>query len=105
MKKTDLYENTGLSVSLIENIGVISARHGVEKVVLFGSRARGTYEEKSDIDIAVYGCSEMDEYLNDLEENLWTLLELDVIDMDSGSISGHLLEEIMRDERTIYEKI
>ena len=28
---------------------------GVDKLVLFGSRARGDNQEKSDIDIAVYG--------------------------------------------------
>ena len=28
---------------------------GVERLVLFGSRARGTHPERSDMDLAVYG--------------------------------------------------
>lgn len=30
----------------------------VKKIVLFGSRARGTNTEKSDIDLAVFGCKD-----------------------------------------------
>ena len=30
-------------------------KHQVEKVILFGSRARGDYGRASDIDLAVYG--------------------------------------------------
>ena len=30
-------------------------KYSIEKLVLFGSRARGTNTERSDIDIAVYG--------------------------------------------------
>lgn len=33
-----------------------AAYYGAQKVVLFGSRARRTNGEKSDIDLAVYGC-------------------------------------------------
>lgn len=33
------------------------------KVVLFGSRARGTNQDKSDIDIAVYGCNDFEEFI------------------------------------------
>lgn len=36
----------------------------ITKIVLFGSRARGTNTERSDIDIAVYGGSFDDFYWN-----------------------------------------
>lgn len=40
---------------VIKDITVLADKHGVEKVILFGSRARGTHSERSDIDIAVSG--------------------------------------------------
>lgn len=43
-------------------------------LVLFGSRARRTNREKSDIDLAVYGCSDVTEFYFDIEEKVNTLL-------------------------------
>ena len=40
---------------VIRDISTFAKKHSVEKVILFGSRARGTNTERSDIDIAVYG--------------------------------------------------
>ena len=74
----------------------------MEKIVLFGSRARGDNTERSDIDIAVWGGSYIDLY-NDIEENNVTLLSFDIIDMNSH-ISSALKEEIERDGVVIYEK-
>lgn len=37
------------------DIRLFAKKHDVEKVILFGSRARGTHSERSDIDIAVLG--------------------------------------------------
>lgn len=34
----------------------IAKKYNTKKVVLFGSRARGTNHPKSDIDLAIYGC-------------------------------------------------
>lgn len=46
----------GLSGQTIERINSVFARHPeVEKVVLYGSRAKGTYKPGSDIDLALYG--------------------------------------------------
>ncbi len=76
-----------------------------EKVVLFGSRARGTHQEKSDIDIAVYGCLEFDNLKDKLDEDLWSLLELDVVNMDAIYVSEELKQEIERDGVVLYEKV
>ena len=35
----------------------IAKKYNTKKVVLFGSRARGTNHPKSDIDLAIYGLS------------------------------------------------
>lgn len=46
----------GLSDSTIEKIrGVLSAFGKIDKAILFGSRAKGTYKPGSDIDLAVFG--------------------------------------------------
>ena len=71
----------------------------VHKVVLFGSRA------KSDIDIAVYGCNDFDSLKIKLDEELWSLLHIDVINMDSKYISEELIKEIKKDGLVLYEKV
>jgi predicted nucleotidyltransferase len=46
----------GLKDSQLEEIiSFISRRHEVEKAVLFGSRAIGTWKPASDVDIALFG--------------------------------------------------
>lgn len=87
-----------------EQIGQIAKKHQAKKVVLFGSRARGTNLPKSDIDIAVYGCPDFGELQDDLNENLWSLLKLDVINMDEKWLSSELVSEIKRDGVIIYEE-
>lgn len=49
----------------------IAGKNGIKKVILFGSRARGTNSERSDIDLAVSGGNALDFYY-DLEEQAWT---------------------------------
>lgn len=77
----------------------------INKVVLFGSRARGTNQDKSDIDIAVYGCSNFEEFKIKIDEELWSLLQVDIINMDESYISEDLIKEIERDGVILYEKI
>jgi uncharacterized protein len=53
----------GLSYETINKINSVFASHPeVEEVILFGSRAKGTYREGSDIDITLKGCS-LNEYI------------------------------------------
>lgn len=40
-----------------------------------------------------------------MEEDVWTLLEFDLIDMDYGVVSAELKAEIERDGIVIYEKV
>ena len=75
-----------------------------EKVVLFGSRARGDNLPKSDIDIAVAGCRDFGRFSYLIDEHLDTLLDIDVINLDESS-SQSLLAEIARDGVVLYEKI
>lgn len=79
-------------------------QYHVGKIVLFGSRARRSHEEKSDIDLAVYGCAEFEQFFFDIQENVWTLLEFDIVNMDED-VSDILRKEIERDGVVLYEKI
>lgn len=87
---------------VVRDIIKFSEKHGIQKVILFGSRARKTNSERSDIDIAVSGGNYLDFYY-DIEENSHTLLMFDVVDLDKG-ISQELQDEIERDGILLYEK-
>ena len=81
----------------------IAKKSNVKKVILFGSRARGTNSERSDIDLAISGGNALDFYY-DVEEKAHTLLMFDVVDLDKG-ISEALQAEIKKDGVVLYEEI
>ncbi len=85
-----------------QDICRLAEKNKIEKVILFGSRARGTNTERSDIDIAVYG-DNFDDFYWAVNENVNSLLLFDIVDLNRG-ISEKLQEEIERDGITIYEK-
>lgn len=94
----DLPERVKLDlITLAEN-------YDIDKMVLFGSRARGDNNAKSDVDIAVYGCRDFTNFYFDVEERVWTLLMFDIVNMDKA-VSDELKREINRDGVIIYEKI
>ena len=97
MNEIKLYDN--IKNSIIES----GKKYGIEKIVLFGSRARGDSKERSDIDLAVYG-GNVEEFYVDIEENVFTLLKFDVVDMNK-SVQKELIESINNEGVIIYEKI
>lgn len=85
----------------------IARDEGASKVILFGSRARGTNLPKSDIDIAVAGCGcgpTFNSLYDRLQNEVWSLLSIDVINLDAD-ISDELINEIKRDGKTLYEEV
>ena len=46
-------DGTGIRDEVIQEICEIAEKYKVEKVILFGSRARGDFRRTSDIDLAV----------------------------------------------------
>ena len=86
-----------------DDIVRIAKKSNVKKVILFGSRARGTNSERSDIDLAISGGNALDFYY-DVEEKAHTLLMFDVVDLDKG-ISEALQAEINKDGVVLYEEI
>lgn len=92
----------GLPNKILDSIIDIGKQYGVERITLFGSRARGDYRERSDIDLAVYG-GKTEEFSIDIEEFVPTLLKFDVVDMDKP-VQEELVESINREGVVIYEK-
>ncbi|MGD9153657.1 MAG: nucleotidyltransferase domain-containing protein [Gammaproteobacteria bacterium] len=77
----------------------------IDKIVLFGSRARDDAEERSDIDIAIL-CPNATarEWLDvcEIVENTKTLLEIDVVRLDTAS--QELQRRVFDEGRILYEK-
>ena len=92
-----------IPVRIKEEIIQYARQYKVEKVYLFGSRANGTNQVKSDIDVAFLGGENTTDFIESLKDNLWTLLKVDVVDLlEAGS---DLREEILTKGVVIYEKI
>ena len=87
---------------ILREISSFAQKHSVTRIVLFGSRARGTNTERSDIDIAVYG-GDFDSFYWDVREKTHSLLMFDIVQADA-SVSDSLKQEIERDGIVIYEK-
>lgn len=87
---------------VLKDICSFARKHSVRKIILFGSRARGTHTERSDVDIAVYG-GDFDPFYWDIKENVHSLLMFDVVEAD-GHISEELKNEIKKGGIVIYEK-
>lgn len=87
---------------VLRDITLFAKKHDIQKIILFGSRARGTNSERSDIDIAVSG-GDFDGFYWDAKEKTHSLLMFDIVELDKG-ISKELQKEIKRDGVVIYEK-
>ncbi len=87
---------------VVKDISSFSRKNGVRRVILFGSRARGTHTERSDVDIAVSG-GDFDAFYWDIKEHVHSLLTFDIVDLNAG-ISDELKAEIERDGVMIYEE-
>ena len=93
----------GLSKTLLSEIRTLAAKHHVHRVILFGSRARGDYHDRSDIDLAVEG-GDFRDFTFDVDETTSTLLKFDFVNLND-KLSDELKTAIKTDGRIIYEKI
>lgn len=96
-------EDNGLKKELLGQIQAIAEKNGVEKVILFGSRARGDHNRTSDIDLAVSGGNAAG-FAADIEEETATLLEYDKVDL-AKPVNRDLLESIRKEGKVLYEKV
>lgn len=98
-----LSEKTGIKQEVLQEIIQLAKQHEVTQVILFGSRARGDYKERSDIDIAFRG-GNSSYFILDVDEKTSTLLEFDIVDLYKP-IRKELLQSIESEGIIIYEKI
>lgn len=66
-------EDLGIKPVVIREICELAQKYSINKVILFGSRARGDYKRVSDIDLAVSG-GDIDRFALDVDEETSTLL-------------------------------
>ena len=95
--------NTGIKPIVIDEICELADKYDIEKVYLFGSRARGDYKERSDIDLATEGGNGT-RFALDVDEFTSTLLMYDIVNLDK-TVQEELRESIRREGRLMYEKV
>lgn len=93
----------GISPTVIKEICDLAKKHGAQKVILFGSRARGDFHRASDIDLAVHG-GNVFSFTLDVDEETSTPLKYDVVNLDEN-IQPELRESIKTEGVTLYEKV
>lgn len=96
-------DGTGISEKVIREIRMTAEKYQIEKIILFGSRARGDFKRTSDIDLAVSG-GNFDRFALDIEEETSTLLKYDIVNLDQ-SMQQELRDAINKEGRVLYEKI
>lgn len=98
-----MMEETGMKAQVSEEIRALAGEYGVEKVILFGSRARGNYKRASDIDLAVSG-GDILRFALAVDEETSTPLRFDIINLD-GMVCEELQKAIWTEGKILYEKI
>ena len=98
-----LSEKTGIRAVVLEQIRALAEQYGLHQVILFGSRARGDYKERSDIDLAVHG-GNIPAFSLAVDEETETLLKYDIVDLDRPTDAA-LLDNIRKDGMILYEKV
>lgn len=95
--------NTGIKPIVIQEICEFAQNYNVDKVILFGSRARGDYKRVSDIDLAVSGGNFV-RFAVDVDEETSTLLKFDLVNLD-GNVQEELRDVIEKEGKILYEKV
>lgn len=104
MKDSSNIAWTAREEHIFARLRTLARSYGVGRLVLFGSRARRTHGDRSDIDLAVYGCAQFRDFAFAVDEEVETLLSFDLINMET-EISPQLVDEIARDGVMIYEAV
>ena len=91
-------EDTGIREQVIQEICALARKYDVDRVILFGSRARGDFRRTSDIDLAVEG-GDFVRFALDVDEETSTLLKFDIVDL-----GRNIQEELLNpsEEKGVY---
>lgn len=79
----------------------------IEKIILYGSRARGDNQERSDIDLAIdcpQATSKEWHHIMDIVEEADTLLGIDCVRLDTLSEKNPLRRSILKDGILLYQR-
>lgn len=87
--------------SKIDEVISLAQKSDVQKMIIFGSRARGDNKARSDIDLAVYG-GNIALFRTEIDDYGDTLLMFDIVDLD-GAIQDELLQVIKKERIVFYE--
>ncbi len=89
---------------LYARIAALGEKYHAERIILFGSRARGDNKERSDIDLAIYGMPKENyaHFWSDVDD-LPTLLQFDLVHV-TEDVDAELVKNIKRDGVVLYEK-
>ena len=94
--------NYNLDKHIEREIISLAKSFGVKKLILFGSRARGTNRERSDIDLAAQG-GDIFNFAETIDEKVNTLLSFDVVNLDDN-LDDAFKAEIARDGIILCEE-
>ena len=93
----------GIKSKVLDDIKALAQHYGVRRVVLFGSRARGDYKQRSDIDLAFSGGDRL-RFPLAVDEETSTLLMYDIVDLDKP-IDEELRSSIECEGKVLYEEV
>lgn len=95
-----------VSSKVTSSLRNIAEKYPIQKIVIFGSRARGDNHPKSDIDVAVFSSPGLDlkGHITCEIDDLETLLKIDIIFIDRFT-DLKLLENIQKEGVVIYERL
>lgn len=89
--------------TIYQELKALGKKYQAEKIVLFGSRARGDNHSRSDIDLAIYGMQNCNQSLFWSEvDDLPTLLKFDLVFI-SETTDQELVKNIEKDGVLLYE--
>jgi len=97
-KDLTLPADTALELSKVLNV---LAKHHAQRIILYGSFARGDYATHSDFDLCVEGISNRDYFLAYAECLMSTNHPLSLVDMQDAQ--GYFLERILKEGKVVYE--
>ncbi|MCI9067232.1 MAG: nucleotidyltransferase domain-containing protein [Lachnospiraceae bacterium] len=93
---------TGIRDIVLTELRTLARTYELDKLILFGSRARGDYRRTSDIDLAATG-GDVVRFSLDADEETSTLLSFDVVNLDRA-VPEELRESIEKEGIVLYEK-